>query len=303
MKEKTEEVIEVREEKQVDDERKWCVYCHTNKVNGKKYFGITSQNPPERRWQNGKGYKKNLHFWKAILKYDWVDGFSHEIIMSEMTEKEACNMEIELIRQYNSTNPLYGYNMDLGGTGGKHSEEAKLHMSKNHADFSGEKHPLYGKGHTQESREKMSQIVKKRYEDESYRKKMSDCHKWDNLSAESREKYRLAAEKLSKKFSGRNNPCWGVGKSVVQLNDDCMILDVFITVREAERQTGIDRSSIIKCCKGRQKSAGKHPITGEPLLWKYVYDQERKDGAIIQGAITLGYITQQQVDEYLNNLK
>ena len=31
----------------------------------------------------------------------------------------------------------------------------------------------------------------------------------------------------------------------------------------------IDISSIVKCCKGKIKSAGKHPDTGEKLIWEY----------------------------------
>ena len=46
--------------------------------------------------------------------------------------------------------------------------------------------------------------------------------------------------------------------------------EVFGSIREAEREYDIPHQNIIACCKGRCKSAGKHPITGEKLVWKYV---------------------------------
>lgn len=61
-------IIEEQEEKQVDDEKQWCVYMHINNVNRKKYIGITSQDP-EDRWKNGKGYKSQTVFWNAVEKY------------------------------------------------------------------------------------------------------------------------------------------------------------------------------------------------------------------------------------------
>ena len=41
--------------------RLYCVYMHTNKLNNKKYIGITCRSV-EVRWNSGKGYKLNRHF-------------------------------------------------------------------------------------------------------------------------------------------------------------------------------------------------------------------------------------------------
>lgn len=96
---------------------------HVNKTNGKKYVGITKQTPNE-RWRNGSGYK-GMVFYKAISKYGW-DGFSHEIIDSGLTHKEACDLERKLIAQYNTTSKDYGYNCESGGTSGYEvSEETR----------------------------------------------------------------------------------------------------------------------------------------------------------------------------------
>ena len=83
--------------------KKWCVYMHTNKINNKKYIGITC-NDASRRWGlQGQGYRRQKHFWNAIQKYGW-DNFEHEIIENNLTEDQAKIMEVELIKQYNSNN-------------------------------------------------------------------------------------------------------------------------------------------------------------------------------------------------------
>lgn len=95
--------------------KEYCVYAHTNKVNGKKYIGITSM-IPEKRWANGSGYRKNTLFYRAIQKYGW-ESFDHEILFEGLNKKKACEEEVRLIKEFNLTNPHYGYNIDKGGNG------------------------------------------------------------------------------------------------------------------------------------------------------------------------------------------
>lgn len=99
-----------------NEERKWTVYMHINKINGKKYIGITSTKP-EKRWKNGHGYKKQM-FYNAIKKYGW-DNFEHKILYTELTECDAKSKEIELIDKYNTVFKEFGYNNDIGGGIGK----------------------------------------------------------------------------------------------------------------------------------------------------------------------------------------
>lgn len=91
----------------------YCVYMHINRTNGKRYIGIT-QKLPEQRWRNGFGYWGNNHFKSAILKYGW-DNFSHEIIQSNLSFQEACELEELLIKKYKSNMSEYGYNRSAGG--------------------------------------------------------------------------------------------------------------------------------------------------------------------------------------------
>ena len=81
--------------------------------NGKKYVGITIQEPNQ-RWRDGKGYYKNKHFYNAILKYGW-DNIQHIILFSDLTEDEANEIEEKLIDEMDLTNPKNGYNLHTGG--------------------------------------------------------------------------------------------------------------------------------------------------------------------------------------------
>lgn len=101
------------------EEKKFKVYVHTNKVNGKRYVGITGRDP-EKRWANGLGYANNRHFNNAIKKYGWVN-FKHEILFKFDTVEEALNKETELILDWRTSDPELGYNVIVEGTIGSYT--------------------------------------------------------------------------------------------------------------------------------------------------------------------------------------
>lgn len=117
--------------------RTYCVYVHINKVNGKRYYGITCQLPQE-RWKRGSSYKGQPKFYNAIVKYGW-DNFEHNVVQSGLSKIEAAELEVALIAEFRTTENAYGYNVSIGGeqSGRKYktAEEAHAQRMKNCKKF------------------------------------------------------------------------------------------------------------------------------------------------------------------------
>lgn len=92
----------------------YSVYVHLF-PNGKRYVGITSQSPPEKRWgKTGNCYKGQHPIDYAISKYGW-ENIKHEIIDNGLDELTAKQKEIYLIAEYKTFDRKFGYNVSLGG--------------------------------------------------------------------------------------------------------------------------------------------------------------------------------------------
>ena len=95
----------------ISNDKQWCIYIHTNKINNKKYIGITCQKPENRWGINGEHYNGQEKFYNAIQEYGW-DNFNHEIIETNLDKMTALAREAELISQYDTV--INGYNSVSG---------------------------------------------------------------------------------------------------------------------------------------------------------------------------------------------
>lgn len=209
----------------------YTVYQHKNKINGKVYIGITSQNPKQRWGSQGCNYKSSPHFYSAIQKYGW-DNFEHNILFTGLTKEQACLKEQELIKEFNSMNREYGYNSTSGGDIFVMNEEIKQKISQ---ALMGNQNNL---GHpcSEEKKKKISDAQKGREFTEEHKQKLSEAAKNRHVPC-SEEKKQTLKEKSHKK------PVY------------CEELDkVFESVQECGRQLGIPATNITKLCNGRGKT-------------------------------------------------
>jgi len=122
------------------------LYKITDNLNNKVYIG--QSNKETERWRQHKYLARQdepiQYIQRAIKKYG-VENFTYEVIAMCLTQEDADWTETELIKQYDSQNKEFGYNI---APGGDHSWNAGLPS---------EQQPMYGKHHTEESRKKISE--------------------------------------------------------------------------------------------------------------------------------------------------
>ena len=111
------------------------IYKITNLINGKVYIGQTKRNFDERYNGTGNGAEKvynyhmyrknheghyyNVHLCNSMEKYGFENFKVEEEIDIAYSKKELDELEIKYIKEYNSSNPKFGYNKTEGGESGK----------------------------------------------------------------------------------------------------------------------------------------------------------------------------------------
>ena len=152
------------------------VYRVLNTINHKTYIGVTTQPINERLGEHlgGRGSQLVLN---AIQKYG-KDAFRFDVIEESVPESKLKEFEKTCIKVHDCIAPK-GYNLTGGGDGVFNpSELTRQRMSKSNKS-KGKNHPMYGKKHTPESIEKITQASIGRKHTAEFKQQASERWKGD----------------------------------------------------------------------------------------------------------------------------
>ena len=237
---------------------KFIIYLRTNKINGMQYVGQTSDfKQREYDWRSLKSRYANEHIRNDRAKYG-LDNWTVEVLAETENREDAWELEKRFIKDFNTKFPN-GYNLSDGGGGSKGAHLSEETKKKIGEAIKGEKNGMFGKRHSEEVKQRISEKKKgsqspfkgKRHSEEA-KQRISENHKGKHYlfgkhhSEETKQKLFDAAPK----------------KQVYQYTLDGTLVKVWTSIRECGRN-GFCRSSIFKCCNGKQKMHKGH-------IWSFI---------------------------------
>jgi len=253
-----------------------CVYSIKCKIEPyREYIGQTTYDDFQVRLNGHKSEVRNgrrRHLYNAIRKYGW-DQFDVEILHEFSKEgdwKERIDqLETDEIARRNTLAPN-GYNYETGGNKNKVlHEETKALMSEVR---SGENHPMFGKHHSEETREMLQTVNRKPVQ--QWSKDGSTFIKTFESIFEASQEIGVDGRHITKVCQGDRKTTGGFHwkfvdpghverKNMLKFTklqqwsfNGKMLIQEFKTLKEASDSTGIENQSISKCCKGKSRSAG-----------------------------------------------
>lgn len=289
------------------------IYLNTDLKTGKQYTG---QHHYHKEGELDPNYHGSGVLWKRVLKKRPKELIKEEYIKTCYSQEELDESEKYYTKLFKTLYPN-GYNLTEGGEGCKASEETRKKISekikekylydedyrrkiseahKNISDdvrrkysearkklySSGEKHPMLGRQHSEESKKKMSDSHKFKPSpnkgkpmSEEQKRKISESHKGkpspNKGKPMSEEQKKKLSNVLKGKMIGEKNPFYGkhhsdetlkkISKRVLQLTPDGELVKEWLSTKECGRN-GFSQGHVAACCRGERKSH-------KGFLWQY----------------------------------
>jgi group I intron endonuclease len=137
------------------------IYCIENLINGKKYIGSASSlfaRKSDHFYCLKNNKHNNTHLQRAYNKYGHENFIFKILIICEIFElKKYEQFFVDFYKP-----EIYNICLKCVDSrfGVKASIKTRKRIIKNHADISGENHPMYGKHRSEETKKKLSEINK-----------------------------------------------------------------------------------------------------------------------------------------------
>lgn len=217
------------------------IYCIENIVNHKKYIGQSVD--IKTRFRNHKSELRHNKHKNEHLQSSWNTYGEDSFIFYVLEYCELASLddlETYYIEKYNARDKSYGYNYESGG----HKNKSLSH----------------------ETRKKIGNAHRGTQLTDEWKQHIAESNIGRVFSDETRKK-------ISERLTGIHRPSGENHHGIrpvycPELNEE------FWGAKEVEDKYGIPASYISACINGMQKSAGKHPITGEKLHWFDIADKE-----------------------------
>lgn len=170
------------------------IYKATNLINGKVYIGKTKNTLLYRQRNHiNKAIRKegNSYFHKALKKYG-EENFVWEVLKDENNLENLNHLEKKYIKNFNSNNKEYGYNLTIGGDGSSRER-------------------------TIEEKDKRSTISKQMWNRKGFKEKMSNIFKERSYKyPEQMERIKRISKNSALKRTGTKYPIERARKNSIQ---------------------------------------------------------------------------------------
>lgn len=233
------------------------IYLIKNKVNKKVYVGQTVRSFSERiqNYKNGQG---NDYINNSINKYGW-DNFEFSIIDNAETIQELNEKEIKYIKQYNSNNKEFGYNIEIGGRNSIPDITTLEKMSRSHLGIV-QNQNWVNKRIAKSGSDDAKKYGKRKTEEERLQLSVKSPKYWLGKSRDVETKQKISKTKKEKGFSEKQKEvlCKRVFKKNTLTN---IIINTYDSTAIASINEKVNQSTISRWCKN-------HKIINN-ILWSY----------------------------------